>query len=115
MRNLLRLIGQVCSGLRFRLLLLVALACAPLVAWTFNTAWEDRRHAMSNWRQRAQKIVELATQEEQRMIGDTRQFLLAMADADVVRARNPRDCKQLIEELHRSSPRYANLGVIGTN
>src|SRR6516164_6263566 len=53
MRSLLRLIRQVFSGLRFRLLLLVLLTCAPLVAFMFHTASEDRRRAMTDWQQRS--------------------------------------------------------------
>lgn len=115
MRKPLRLMGQILFGLRFRLLLLVALACAPLVIWTYDTAWEDRRKAMAAWRQRPQKIVELAAQEEQEIIGRTRQLLLALAKAQPIRAHSVRNSQPLVEELFRSDKRYASLGVINTN
>lgn len=107
--------GQVMAGLRFRLIVLVLLVCAPLVALTLNRAWEDRRRAVSTWEQRAQRMTEAATHEEQKVIGETRQLLLAMAESLPVRTMNRRNCKKLVDELFDTYPRYANLGVINTN
>jgi hypothetical protein len=46
MKNLLT---RIFLGLRFRLLLLVLLACAPLVALAWHSAWEDRRRQLADW------------------------------------------------------------------
>ncbi len=64
MRNILRFLGGIFSGLRFRLLLLVAIACAPLVALTINKAGEERRRQTAGWGQRSQKMVELAAHDD---------------------------------------------------
>jgi signal transduction histidine kinase len=103
------------SELRFRLLLLVVLTCAPLAGLTLHTAWEDRRRAVTDWARRSQELMQLASREEQELIGGTRQLLLAIAESSSVRLGNRRGCKELLGEVLRSYPRYANFGVLQTN
>jgi PAS domain S-box-containing protein len=110
-----KIISRLVSGLRLRLLLLVLLACAPLVGLTLHTASEERRRLVQEWNQRSQEMMELATLEEGQAIGQTRQLLLALAESSPVRSGNRRDCKKLLDELFGSYPRYANLGVVRTN
>ena len=110
-----KIISRLVSGLRLRLLLLVLLACAPLVGLTLHTASEERRRLVKEWNQRSQEMTELATREEGRVIGQTRQLLLALAESSPVRSGSRRDCKKLLDDLLGSYPRYANLGVIKTN
>jgi len=110
-----KIISRLVSGLRLRLLLLVLLACAPLVGLTLHTASEDHRRLVQEWDERSQEMMELATREEERVIGQTRQLLLALAESSAVRSGNRRDCKKLLDDLFSSSPRYADLGVVRTN
>jgi hypothetical protein len=69
-------------------LLLVLLACAPLVGLTLHTASEERRRLVKEWNQRSQAMMELATREEGQVIGQTRQLLLAVAESSPVRSGN---------------------------
>src|SRR6185312_11307038 len=108
-------VRQMFSGLRWRLLLLVLLACAPLVGLSLGTASEERRRLVKGWNQRSQDMMELATREEGQVIGHTRQLLLALAESSPVVSGNRRDCRKLLDELFGSYPRYANLGVVTTN
>ena len=108
-------IHQLFAGLRLRLLLLVLLASAPLVGLMLHTASEEHRRLVTEWNQRSQEMMELATREEGRVIGQTRQLLLALAESLPVRSGNRRDGKKLLDELFSSYPRYANLGVVRTN
>lgn len=110
-----KVIHQILSGLRLRLLLLVLLACAPLVALTLHTASEERRRVVKDWKQHSQGMMQSAAREESQVIGQTRQLLLVLADSAPVRAGNSRDCKKLLDELFGSYPRYSNLGVVRTN
>ena len=110
-----KIISRLVSGLRLRLLLLVFLACAPLVGLTLHTASEERRRLVKEWNQRSQEMMELATREEGRVIGQTRQLLLVLAESSPVRSGSRRGCKKLLDELFSSYPRYTNLGVVGTN
>jgi signal transduction histidine kinase len=106
---------HIFSGLRFRLWLLVVLTCAPLVILTVYKASGDRRRATSSWTQRSQRMLETASREEERLIGGTRQLLLALAKSAPVRMARPNACKALVDELFATDPRYANLGVATTN
>jgi PAS domain S-box-containing protein len=60
-------------------------------------------------------MMELATREEARVVGQTRQLLLALAESSPVRSGNRRDCKKLLDELFGGYPRYANVGVVSTD
>ena len=108
-------LAQVLSGLRFRLLLLVVLVCAPLVALIVHTAGEDRRRAVSNWQTRAEEMSQQAQREDEGLVSATRQLLLATAESSAVHSLNSRRCKKFLAEEKTSYPRYANLGVLKTN
>jgi signal transduction histidine kinase len=115
MRALLNYVGEKFSGLRFRLLLLVVLACAPLIALTLHTAWDDRRRALGSWRQKAQDLQQASARDEESALNKTRTLLLSMAQLPAVRAGDPKEIKSLVDELIRTYPRYAELGVLNTN
>jgi len=113
--QLIERISRVLFGLRFRLLLLVLLACAPLVGLTLHTASQERRQAVTDWREQSQQIMQIARREETELIGETRQLLLAVSESSSVRAGTPEACKKSLDEVFTSYPSYANLGMIGTN
>src|SRR5579872_1100086 len=98
MRKLTTAIVQVFSGLRFRLLVLVLLACAPLVALMLHTAGEDRRRAITSWRQKSQDLQQTAWRDEDDLIGSTRQLLLAVSESSYVRSFDTRRCKKGMED-----------------
>jgi signal transduction histidine kinase len=115
MRSIFAFIGQLLSGLRFRLLLLVVLVCAPLMALTLHTAWESRREEMRRFRLRDQKMVQLAAREDEKLEGETRQLLLAVAESAPVRSADAQACRKYLSELFATYPRYVNFGVLTTN
>jgi hypothetical protein len=92
MRSLIGFISRVFSGLRFRLLVLVVVTCAPLVALVLHTAGEDRRRAIVSWGEKAQKLQQSARQDEQQVIDSTRQLLLAVSESTSVHSLNSRRC-----------------------
>ncbi|PYJ06941.1 MAG: hypothetical protein DME25_05160 [Verrucomicrobia bacterium] len=114
MRRVLKVIRQALFGLRSRLLLLIALACAPLLFWTLYTAWEERGRVLANWQARSRTLAERAARQEQRLIEDTHQMLqvLALAETFPLRAGNLKRCKKLVEDFFATHPQYADLGVI---
>ncbi len=81
--------------------------------WLF--VQELRVPVMEAWQQRVRKIAQIAEQDEQESIAQTRQLLLAMAESTAARTGRPRDCKQLVDDLFAAYPRYVNLGVVDTN
>src|SRR5579862_6721003 len=115
MRSRIGILGRLFCGLRFRLLVLVVVTCAPLVALVLHTAGEDRRRAIANWRDKALLLQQSARHDEQQVIDSTRQLLLAFSESASVHSLNSRRCKKAVDELFASYPRYANLRVITTN
>src|SRR4051812_29405788 len=117
MQNLSQYANQVFSGLRFRLLLMVAIACAPLVILTLHSSWDDRRRARENWQQRSERVLEVARREDDKLIGETRRLLLTLAESAPVRNGNRRGSMDLVDKVHRSD-RFSDstdLGVTTTN
>src|SRR5258708_14362726 len=112
MKFLTAAVARVFAGLRFRLLVLVLLACAPLVTLIVHTAGEDRRRAITNWRQKTHELQQLAGRDEEEILGGTRQLLLAISESSYVRSFNRARCKKGLEDLFASYPRFANLGVL---
>src|SRR3954452_17826042 len=110
MQNLSQYANQVFSGLRFRLLLMVAIACAPLVILTLHSSWDDRRRARENWRQRSERVLEVARREDEKLIGDTRRLLLALAESAPVRNGNRRGSMNLVDQLQRSDRFRDSIG-----
>src|SRR5437868_3615463 len=115
MRSLFASIARVFSGLRFRILALVCLACAPLVVLMLHNAGEDRRRAVAGWRQKSIDLQEIARKEEEQMIGSTRQLLLAVSESSYVHSLDIKRCKKGLQDLCSSYPRFFNLGVMTTN
>ncbi|HTL18768.1 MAG TPA: cache domain-containing protein, partial [Patescibacteria group bacterium] len=115
MRSLTAAIARMFAGLRFRLLALVLLACAPLVVLMLHAAGEDRRRAIADWRQRAQDLQQIARRDEEELVGSTRQLLLAISESSYVRSLDARRCKKGLDDLFASYPRFANLGILTTN
>jgi signal transduction histidine kinase len=97
------------------LLLLVLLACAPLIALTLHTASSERRQAVAAWSERAQRLTRLARREEAHFLGQTRQLLLAVSESSAVQYGNRQTCKKTLDDVFASHPSYANLGVTDTN
>ncbi|MGO8931082.1 MAG: PAS domain-containing protein [Limisphaerales bacterium] len=115
MRQLVGRISHALFGLRFRLLLLVLLACAPLVALTLHTASSERRRAVTAWSERAQRLTRRAQREEADFLGQTRQLLLAVSESSAVQYGNGQTRKKSLGEVLARYPTYANLSVADTN
>lgn len=107
--------ARMVAGLRFRLLALVLLACAPLVVLMLHAAGEERRQAIANWRVQVQDLQELAARDENELVGNTRQLLLALSESAYVRSLEPRRCKRGLDDLFGTYRRFSNLGVLTTN
>ncbi|HLH54288.1 MAG TPA: ATP-binding protein [Verrucomicrobiae bacterium] len=115
MKRLAASVARVFSGLRFRLLALVVLACAPLVVLMLHTAGEDRRRAIAAWRDKSRELQNIANRDEEQLIGSTRQLLLAVSESSYVHSFDPRRCQKGLDDLFATYPRFANLGVLTTN
>src|ERR1035438_4961419 len=108
-------ISQVFFGLRFRLLLLVLLACAPLVGLALHTASKARRNDVASWCERSRQLASIAQREEKEMLRQAQQLLLALSESSSVRSGNRQACNTSLGETFASYPSYANVGVIDTD
>src|SRR5512133_967436 len=115
MRSLIGHVAQVFSGLRFRLLLMLLLACSPLVVVTLYTALNARHDAMTNWQQTSARLSSSVKHEEDHLIESTKLLLLALSEESGIRSMNPVFALQSLERIHTNYPRYSNLGVATTN
>jgi signal transduction histidine kinase len=113
MRTLLKIASYLFSGLRFRLLVLVVLTCAPLVALTLHQAWEDRRRAMAAWQRRSTSVVETAAHEEDKLVSEGRSLLFGISVSEPAKTGDSEACKKLLRQFKVG--RYVNLCVVNTN
>ncbi|HOX59945.1 MAG TPA: histidine kinase [Candidatus Paceibacterota bacterium] len=108
-------ISRIIFGLRFRLLLLVLLVCAPLVGVALHSAAKERRRVKSVWKEQAHEMVPLAHQAEQALLKQSRELLVRVSKMSAVRSGNREACKSALNDVFASYPSYANLGVINSN
>lgn len=111
-----RYLSRLLFGLRFRLLLLVMVACAPLVALTLLTAGHDRRQRLAEWKQHCERMMNIAATEEERLVEQMRQLMLTLAESAPVQRGNPNATKRFLDKIFENHPsNLGNLGVIDTN
>jgi PAS domain S-box-containing protein len=114
-RQLIETISRLFLGLRLRLLLLVLLVCAPLIALTLHTASHERRQAVTAWRERAQRLSRQARRAEDNLLSQSRRLLLAVSESSAVQSGTRQARKRSLEKMFASYPNYSNLGVADTN
>src|SRR5262245_18462143 len=102
MRLVANYVSGLFTGLRFRCLILIAAVCAPLIVLTLHRAGEDRRRAVAGWTQRSQRLTQLASRQEVKVLRETRQLLTAMGESESVRTNSASGCRQLVNGLFAS-------------
>ncbi len=103
---------QFATGLRVRLLLLVAFAVIPAFGFIGYTAISERHAATARAESNAMNVVRLATREQSQWIAGTRQLLFAVSKLSAV--RDPRagaECKRVLAQLRTLHPDYMTLGA----
>jgi diguanylate cyclase (GGDEF)-like protein len=97
------------SGIRGRLLLLVALATGPLFLFILYQGLEERRRAGVREREEARRLVQLFAAEHRRVVSDARRVLSVLAQGPTVRRAERDACIALFRSVVEASPGYANL------
>jgi diguanylate cyclase (GGDEF)-like protein len=97
------------SGIRVRLLLLVALATGPLFLFVLYQGLEERRRAGVRERDEARRLVHLFAAEHRRVISDTRRILFLLAQGPTVRRAEREACAALFRSVVEASPGCANV------
>ena len=99
-------------SLRERFLLLVLVALVPVLIAIVYTAAGQRQQAALEAERSTLNLVRLAIREQDRLIGETQQLLMALSHLPAVRAQAaPAECNRLLAELLRNYTYYTNLGA----
>jgi len=102
------------NSLRGRLLLLVALAIAPIAIMTIVSGFRERAHAVRVAEENLQRLTNLAAANEAQSVAGARQLLRDIAGIPDLMA-DQAQCSRLMVGLLRQNPDYANLGLIRLN
>ncbi|MBK9131866.1 MAG: HAMP domain-containing protein [Gammaproteobacteria bacterium] len=98
-------------GLRARLLLLVLAALIPAFGLIGHGAIVQRGHAVAEAGKDAMSLVRLAAREQRQLIASTHQLLMSLAQLPAIRARGTAACDQVLVDLLKPYPYYANFGA----
>lgn len=101
----------VFSSLRVHVWLLVFLALFPALGMMLYTASEQRRLAAVDVLEEALRVARLASVEQERLIGASRQLLAALARLPEARGGDPTACSALFADVLSHATLYANLGT----
>ncbi|HEY0489444.1 MAG TPA: ATP-binding protein [Telluria sp.] len=99
------------NSLRWRLLLLVGLAIAPMVAMTVAVGIQERENALASARQNLQRLANLAAANEAQSLEGAHQILRDLSSIPDVTA-DPAKCSELMAEILNRNTIYVNFGLI---
>jgi signal transduction histidine kinase len=102
------------NSLRGRLLLLVALAIAPIAIMTIVSGFREREHAVQVAEDNLQRLTNLAAANEAQSLEGARQLLRDLASIPDLTG-DQAHCSRLLANIRRQNPDYANLGLIQLN
>ncbi len=102
------------NSLRSRLILLVALAIAPIAVMTLVSGVRERQHAVQVAEENLQRLTNLAAANEAQSIEGARQILRDLASIPDLLG-DQQHCSRLLANIQRQNPDYANLGLIQLN
>ncbi len=107
----------VFSGLRARLLVLVALIFLPVLGIIAYTGVEQRRQAAAVAHADAMRVAQLAAATHRELFAETRRLVQLLAQLPQVRDDNPARCSAFLARLHQqdSAPRYSSYFVVKPN
>jgi len=101
-------------SLRWRLLLLVALAIAPLIAMTIAVGIREREHALTSAKENLQRLANLAAANEAQSIKQAMQILRDLSSVQTL-LENKDKCDELLAAILSKNTDYVNFGVIELN
>jgi len=100
------------ASLRVRMLLLVLLAVVPALVLILYDGLEARRLEGERAQEQAQQLVQRLSRDQEQAVAETRQLLVTLAQLPAVREQNGPACSELLADIRRQHPRYANIGAI---
>ena len=98
-------------SLRWRLLLLVALAIAPLIGMTLAVGIREREHALTSAQENLQRLANLAAANEAQSIEQALQILRDLSSVQTLQDSDEK-CDELLASILSKNTDYVNFGVI---
>ena len=99
------------NSLRWRLLLLVGLAIAPMVAMTVAAGIQERENTLANARENLQRLANLAAANEAQSLESAHQILRDLSSIPGVTADSAK-CNELMAAILARNSLYVNFGLI---
>ncbi len=100
------------SSLRFVLLCLVATAIVPVYILLGLTAFELHDRAGEEALRDARQLSQALARGQERIFRDARELLLVLASVPVVSdPAQQQSCNQFLANVHKTMPRYSNIGI----
>ena len=103
------------KSLRFRLILLVLVAVAPVAGLVVHSAAEQGRAGAERVKADVLRLVRLAGAQEDRLIDGARQLLAALASAPELRSPDRKIAERFLGDIARRNPAFASLAVAGVD
>ena len=100
------------SGLRVRLLVLVALAVVPALLIILRAGSQAREAALSHAADSAVRLAQLAAVQGNQLVSDAAPYVEMLARLPVVRGEDRAAQSELFARLLREHPQYGNVGLI---
>jgi PAS domain S-box-containing protein len=110
-RNWGRSICRLFSSIRSRLVLLVLLGAIPSLILALHASMSFYRDARADAQQETLQVAQTVCLNQDRLIDETRQLLLALSRVPEVRGDDPSACQLLFSDLNAQYSAYANFGV----
>src|SRR5262245_4526942 len=105
--------SRLFSGLRVRLLVLVALAVVPALVLILRAGAQARDAALDHAIDSAARLAQLAAVQGNQAISDAAPYVEALARLPVVRGEDSTAQNALFQEVLLDYPQYVNVGLIG--
>jgi PAS domain S-box-containing protein len=105
--------SRLFSGLRVRLLVLVALAVVPALLIILRAGAQAREAALSHAGDSAERLAQLAAVQGNQVLFDAAPYVEALARMPVVRGEDSAAQNALFQEVMREHQQYVNVGLIG--
>ncbi|MCG3176498.1 MAG: hypothetical protein MOGMAGMI_01453 [Candidatus Omnitrophica bacterium] len=102
-------------SLRWRLLLVVALAMLPVLGLSTLSWREQRRLVYDKTTDELLRVVRLASITQDHLLSGIRQEMRLLASLDELRAGSPAEIQKLLGEWVRTEPYCVNMGLINTD
>ncbi len=102
---------NIFSNLRFRLLLLVMLAGAPVVCYTFWHVVAEKKEAIERAKSALQWAQSLAAANQDQKVEAARQVLRTLTQTQEIEKFGASACSAYLADLKNHFPEYLNIGI----